>query len=107
MRDLWGKASASLETLVTRPSASAELCVSDRYIPFLREDATDLANIRSLNAQTLRTLNDGGWESDAAVDYVESDDLTKLKGRHTGLVPVQLQLPGTGESPTENGQIDG
>lgn len=107
MRDAWAKVSASLQTLVTPPSPASELCVTDRDIPFLREDATDLANIRAMNAQVLRTLGDGGYEPDAAVEYVRTDDLSRLIGRHTGLVPVQLQLPGAesvpGGSPTQDG----
>jgi hypothetical protein len=111
MRDAWAKAAASLQTLVTPPQANVELCISDRDIPFLREDATDLANIRALNAQVLRTLGDGGFKPDAAVAYLQTDDLSRLIGQHTGLVPVQLQLPGMesepGGSPTQDGNING
>jgi phage portal protein BeeE len=107
MRDAWAKVSASLQMLVTPPSPASELCVTDRDIPFLREDATDLANIRALNAQVLRTLGDGGWNPDAAIEYVRTDDLSRLLGNHTGLVPVQLQMPGdVGGSPTD-GNVDG
>lgn len=111
MRDAWAKVAPSLQTLVTPPVAGAELCVSDRDIPFLREDATDLANIRTLDAQTMRSLGDGGWESDAIVEYIATNDVNKLQGRHSGLVPVQLQLPGAqvdaGGSPSPDGNANG
>lgn len=96
MRDLWAKAAASLQVLVRPPSEGAALAVDDRDIPFLREDAKDRAEIRAADAQTLRTLIDGGWSPDAAVDFVTANDLKRLRGQHTGMVPVQLQPPGAG-----------
>lgn len=110
MHDLWGKAAASLQSLVTPPAGNVELSVNGRHIPFLREDETDQANIRALNAQVLRTLGDGGFQPDAAVEYLRTDDLSRLIGKHTGLVPVQLQLPGaeSGGSPSPtDGNVSG
>jgi hypothetical protein len=74
------------------------LWYDDRDIAFLREDAADLAKIRSLDAQALRTLVDGGFNPDAAVQYVQTNDLNRLLGSHSGLLPVQLQPPGSGEN---------
>lgn len=99
MRPLWREAAASLETLVPPPSSTAVLTYDDREIAFLREDATDRSDIRQKNAAALRTLIDGGMEPDAAIDYLLTDDLKRMKGRHTGLLPVQLQPPGSGEIP--------
>jgi phage portal protein BeeE len=109
MKPLWRIAAASLQTLVTPPRPSASLWYDDRDIAFLREDAADLAKIRSLDAQALRTLADGGWEADAAVEFVQTNDLNRLRGRHSGLLPVQQRPPGSGEdgvgSANGNGRI--
>jgi phage portal protein BeeE len=113
IRDLWNKAAPSLQALIVRPNDRAELHVDDREIPFLREDARDRAEIRAKDASTLRTLSDGGWEPDAAVDFVTADDLKQLRGRHSGLIPVQLQPPGAetpaepDEPPSPNGRANG
>jgi hypothetical protein len=48
-----------------------------------------------MNASALRQLIDGGFEPDAAVAYMASGDLARLKGKHSGLVSVQLLPPGT------------
>jgi phage portal protein BeeE len=108
MRPLWRIAAASLQTLVTPPQEGASLWYDDRDIAFLREDATDLAEIRVKDAQALRTLVDGGFDADAAVQYVQTNDLNRLLGSHSGLLPVQLRPPGSGEdgqpSPNGNGR---
>jgi hypothetical protein len=98
MRPLWRNVCSSLQSLVAAPPG-AELWYDDRDIAFLREDGTDLAQIRTSNAAALRSLVDGGFEPDAAVEYIQTNDLNRLKGRHTGLLPVQLQPPGSGERP--------
>lgn len=109
MRPLWRMAAASLQTLVTSPKAGASLWYDDRDIAFLHDDATDLAKIRFTDAQTLRQLVDGGYNPDSAVDFVTTNDLTRLRGNHSGLLPVQLQPPGSGERPdaSMNGQVNG
>ena len=109
MRPLWRMAAASLQTLVTPPQPGASLWYDDRDIAFLHEDATDLADIRFKDAQTLRQLVDGGYNPDSAVDFVSTNDLNRLRGSHTGLLPVQLQPPGSGERPgaSMNGQMNG
>lgn len=95
IQDLWRKAAPSLQNLVDKPPGKGiELAVDPRGIPFLREDATDDANIRSLNAQALRQLTDAGWDPDAAVGYINSNDISLLKGKHSGLHSVQLLPPG-------------
>lgn len=109
MRPLWRMASASLQSLVTPPSERASLWYDDRDIAFLHDDATDLADIRFKDAQTLRQLVDGGYNPDSAVEFVSTGDLNRLRGNHTGLLPVQLQPPGSGERPgaSMNGQTNG
>lgn len=106
MRPLWRMAAASLQTLVTPPRPTAKLWYDDRDIAFLHDDATDQSKIRFNDAQTLRQLVDGGFGADAAVEYVATNDLNRLKGSHSGLVPVQLRPPGSGETPL-NGQVNG
>jgi len=110
MRPLWRMFAASAQVITPpprRPDGSvndqANLWYDDRDIHFLHEDATDQAQIRQLDAQTLRTLVDGGYGPDAAVDFVKTNDLNSLVGSHSGLLPVQLQPPGTGgpQAPAE------
>ena len=57
-----------------------------------------------IEAQTIRTMIDSGFEAQSATDAVVSGDFSKLK--HTGLFSVQLQAPGStkmpqGEAPGE------
>lgn len=92
MRWLWGEAAASLETLFDRPSEDAYLDVDTRYIPFLREDALDAAEILGKEATVLRSLADGGWDPQSVVESVRYRDWSRLK--HSGKLSVQLQAPG-------------
>jgi hypothetical protein len=96
MRPLWRNAAGSLARIVDVPVGS-ELWYDDRDIPFLKEDVTAFAQVQSQQAGTMRTLIDGGFEADAVVDAVVSGDFARLKGKHTGLTPVQLQKPGAGD----------
>ena len=93
LRPLWRMASAALEVLTTPPEG-AELWTDDRDIAFLRDDSTDLAAIASQNAQTLRTLTDGGWTAESAKKYLETSNIMSLE--HSGYLSVQLQAPGSG-----------
>ena len=109
LRPWWRNAAASLRPLVAAPSG-AELWFDDRDIPFLREDGTDLAAIRAQNAAALRSLIDGGYEPDAAVEYVQTNDLNRLKGHHTGLLSVQLTPPNQASprpGASTNGSLNG
>lgn len=94
-RPLWRNAAGSLEVLAPPPNpATSRLWYDSRDVDFLREDESDAAEIRAKDAQTLRTLADAGAEWDAAVEFVDSGDVTALRGRHSGLFSVQLQPPG-------------
>jgi hypothetical protein len=95
MRPLWRNASGTLEVLVPPLSGSARLWYDDRDIEFLREDEKDAADIRNLDAQTLESLVRAGCSWDAAVDFVNSGEVSRLRGKHSGLYSVQLQPPGT------------
>lgn len=96
IRDLWAKAAASLQTLVTPPRSGASLWYDSRDIPFLREDAMDDAKIRQANASALNTLIMAGWHPDAAVDYMRTNDLGRLVNQHSGRFSVQLLEPTDG-----------
>lgn len=112
MRPNWRTAAAALQALVRPPSPRATLWYDDRDIAFLHNTATDLADIREKDARTLRALVDGGYNPDAAVQFVSTNDLNSLKGSHSGLLPVQLQPPsagrnGDGPEPSTNGRANG
>lgn len=98
LQDLWSKAAASFQNLVTAPGETTELFADTRHIPFLRDDAKDIADIQQKQAITLRQLTDAGWEPDAAVKFLQGDDLGELLGQHSGLFSVQLQPPGSDQS---------
>lgn len=98
LRPLWREASGSLAPIIAVPAGS-ELWYDDRDIPFLQEDMKDAAEVRGADAQTLRTLIEAGMDPDSARDAVISGDFSRLK--HTGLVSVQLQPPGTKPPPTD------
>lgn len=93
LRPLWRNAAASLEQIVT-PPAGAELWYDERDVAFLREDQKDIAEIQAKQAVALRQLTDAGFEPDAAVQFLLTDDLASLAGQHSGLFSVQLQPPG-------------
>jgi hypothetical protein len=99
LRPLWRDVSGILAGIVDVP-AGAELWYDDRDISFLQEDMKDAAEVASQKATAMNTLVGAGFEPDSVVQAVESGDLTLLK--HSGLVSVQLQPPGSGQ-PTLNG----
>ncbi len=90
---------SSLAVLVNVPS-DAELWFDTADMPLLREDAKDAAEITQLQASTIVALVNGGFTPESAKAAVMSGDLSLLK--HTGLLSVQLQAPGTG--PPSGGQ---
>jgi phage portal protein BeeE len=84
--------SSALSTLVKVPN-DAELWFDTSDIPILREDAKDAAEIEQTKAQTIRQLIDGGFDPASVVAAVQGQNMNLL--RHTGLVSVQLQPPGS------------
>lgn len=99
IRPLWRNFAGSMETII-RPPAGAQLWFDDRDIPFLREDARDVAEIQGLEARTIRSLVDAGYDPITVVKAVESQDWSFLK--HSGLYSVQLQPPQPDGPPTES-----
>jgi len=95
MRPLWREAAGSLAPLINVP-AGAELTYDDRDIAWLREDRRDAADIQGVQARTIRSLVDAGYEPKTVTAAVAAEDYSLLQ--HTGLYSVQLQKPGTGPS---------
>lgn len=95
-RPLWRNFCGSAERLVRTPS-DARLWYDDRDIPFLRDDTADAAAIRKEDALTIESLIRSGYTPDSARDAVINSDYSLLV--HTGLVSVQLQVPGTSAAP--------
>lgn len=94
VRPLWRSAAGALEAVVPPPDPASRLWYDDRDVSFLQEDVLDAAEIRGKDAQTMRTLVDGGFDPQSVIDAVTTGDMTRLV--HTGTLSVQLQPPGTG-----------
>ena len=91
VRYLWASVAESFAPAVRVP-AGAELYVETAHIAALQADALDDAQVLAVQAQTMRTLGDGGWDKASVVAAVTKGDLSTIKD--TGLVPVQLIPPG-------------
>ncbi|MCB0993649.1 MAG: phage portal protein [Acidimicrobiales bacterium] len=91
-RPQWRMAAGALASIVQAPAGS-RLWYDDRDIPFLQEDQKDAADILSTDSQSVRQLTDGGYTPESVVKAIDARDITLLE--HTGLVPVQLQAPGS------------
>lgn len=92
IRPLWRSVAGAMSTLLIAPRAS-RLWFDDRDISFCQEDVKDAADIKQVEAQALKTLIDGGFDPDSAIEAVTTGDFSVLT--HSGLVSVQLQPPGT------------
>ena len=99
LRPLWRDFAASIASIIDVPNR-AELWYDDRDIPFLAEDIKEAAEVQQLEAITMRELINAGFDAESVVDAVMAGDFKRLK--HTGLVSVQLQPPGS-EQPSSNG----
>ncbi len=99
---LWRDISGALEVLVDVPRAS-RLWYDVRDIPFLQEDEREAADTQGVRSRSIRTLLDAGYDPDAVVAAIDADDLSMLKGKHSGLFSVQLQPPGVQEEVTLDG----
>lgn len=99
MRPMWRNACGSLQRVIDLPRGQGvRLWYAESEIPFLQADVTDTANALQADAITIATLVKEGFEPDSVVKAVQGGDFSQLK--HTGLVSVQLQAPGS--SPSEN-----
>lgn len=93
IRPLWRAACGALQNLVPPPDGGARLWYDDRDVSFLQEDVDDAAATRQKDAQTMRTLVDGGFDPASVVAAVTTGDMSQLV--HTGQLSVQLQPPGS------------
>lgn len=102
MRYLWATFAASLQSLLELPKgpAGVELWPDLRNVSFLQEDLKDQAEIQVKEATALQALGAAGFDPDASVEFLATNDLMKLKGKHSGLFSVQLQPPGAEQSTT-------
>ena len=69
----------------------------------LQADALDDAQVLATQAQTMRTLVDGGWDADSVRDSVIKGDLGAVQ--HSGNLSVQL-IP-AGQAPAQGGGSGG
>lgn len=97
MHPLWKSAVGSLQSLVkTHPGS--RLWYDTRDVEFLREDAQDLAEVQQTQAATISSYISAGFTPDSATAAVINDDINLLV--HTGLVSVQLWVPGAQDTTT-------
>jgi phage portal protein BeeE len=87
---------SALSSIIRVPS-DAELWFDTADMPLLREDAKDAAEITQVQAATIGQLVRDGYTSDSAKAAVVANDMALLV--HTGLVSVQLQVPGSTPTP--------
>jgi phage portal protein BeeE len=90
---LWEEAAAAMSNLLKPPNQSHELVVIGDDMPFLQDDAIDQATINKTGVSTIAVAVRDGFEPQSAIDAVVNNDLSQLK--HTGMLSVQLQPPGT------------
>lgn len=95
MAHLWGNAASSLQPILTTPQGAS--LWYDNRIPFMREDAKDLATVQSQEAQTIAALIRDGFIPESVVAAVRNNDWGLLK--HSGLTSVQLLPPSSGQEP--------
>lgn len=106
MRMLWGGAAEALATIMPR-LPGARLWIDTRSISFLQEDNKDAAEIQMVDAQSVATLVNVGFEPDSVVAAIMANDFGLLV--HKGLLSVQLfdpvaTPPGGKVAPAANGQ---
>lgn len=102
IRDLWAELCGSLQTLLPEQSPGVELWYDESDVAFLRDDQTDQAAIAFREAQTMRTLRDGGWTPESIVAAVRAADWSLLK--HSGLPSVQEQAAAKAAPLTAGGE---
>jgi hypothetical protein len=78
---------------VVKVPADAELWFDTADMPVLREDAKDAADIEQVKANTITGYVKEGFTPESAIAAVRGQDVSLL--RHSGLVSVQLQPPGS------------
>ena len=100
MRPNWRSACAALAKLVNVPSGS-RLWYDTTDISALREGEQERALTMQTLASAASTLLTAGYDADSITAALTAGDLTLLK--HSGLLSVQLQPPGTTVPPPAKG----
>jgi hypothetical protein len=95
LQHLWTNGSGALGN-VLNPPPGADLWF-DARVPFMREDAGDIATIQVQESTIIANLVREGFTAESVVRAVRNNDWTLL--RHSGLVSVQLNPPGSGAVP--------
>jgi phage portal protein BeeE len=88
MVHLWTNAATSLEVLLSRPQGAT--LWYDPRVPFMREDAEDLAGIQQKQAETIVKLSTSGFTRESAIAAVTKNDFNLLV-KDPNWVSVQLQ----------------
>lgn len=99
MQHLWMAGAAALSTVVDQPYTNGTIDTNatlwfDANVPFMREDAEDIAAIQNQQAAIISTLVQQGFTPESVVKAVRTNDWSALK--HSGLMSVQLHPPGSG-----------
>lgn len=95
LRYLWMKAVEAFRPVIEKPQGF-ELWYDVAGVAALQADALDDAQVQAQQANTMRTLVDGGFVPEAVMAAVTSGDWSKLQ--HSGLLSVQTQAPGSGNT---------
>lgn len=105
MRDLWMNFAGSIQQMeyFWAPLPKTRLWYDGRDIPFLHEDAADIASRQQTQASALSSMVTNGWVPESAKEWLAHDDLQVLK--HSGAFSVQLQPPGAQDT-NGDGQAD-
>jgi phage portal protein BeeE len=90
MVHLWTEAANALDNIISGPTG-AQLWYDSR-VPFMREDASDLASIQLQQSTVINALVMQGFEPESVVKALMANDWGLLK--HSGMLSVQLQKPG-------------
>ena len=98
-RPSWRSACAALQKFTDCPDDS-RLWYDTSGIAALRQGDKERADTVVVLSSALNTLIMAGYTPDAAVMAVMSADFTQLLKKHTGMLSVQMQQPGT-ETPKE------
>jgi hypothetical protein len=106
MQHLWMNAATALETVCQPPDRHASLWFDTR-VPFMRDDATDIASIQQTQAAAISSLIMQGFDPKSVINAISQNDMSLLK--HTGLASVQLQPIGSPKAlpPSGNGNGNG
>lgn len=105
IRPNWTSVVAALSQIVVEPQGS-DLWYDDKQVAALRQDKEAEATILNTQAAAITTLVREGFDPDAVVEAITSNELERLKGAHSGNLSVQLQpaepQPEPDPTPTED-----